>query len=75
MTLSRGIGRIIGVEGRSGGMTKIESWPLWLQQLVVIPHAVVLLWLLFRNPKTRNAWYFAYGFIEYMAVVYYFFLR
>jgi hypothetical protein len=75
MTLAGGIGRIVGAERGSGGMTKIESWPLWLQQLVVIPHAAVLFWLLLRNPKTRRGWYFVYGFMAYMAVVYYFFLR
>ena len=56
-------------------MTKFESWPQWLQQLVIIPHMPILVWLMVTQPKTKRGWYFAYGFIAYMVVFYLLFWR
>jgi hypothetical protein len=56
-------------------MTKIDSWPLWIQQIVVIPQAAVMLWLFVRSPKTTKGWYFAFGFFAWMIFFYFFFLR
>jgi hypothetical protein len=56
-------------------MKKIEDWPLWLQLLVVIPHIPVLVWLLIRDPKTRKRPYFAFGFMVYMVIFYFLFMK
>lgn len=56
-------------------MTKFQSWPLWVQQLVVIPHIPIIVWLLIRTPKTKKASYFAFGFIVYMVVFYFIFIH
>jgi len=56
-------------------MTKIQNWPLWLQQLVEIPHIPIMVWLLVRTSKTRKGWYFAYGFMVYMVIFGFVFMR
>ncbi len=40
-------------------MIKIEDWPMWLQWLVAVPNAVILVSLMIWYPKTRKGWYVA----------------
>jgi CHASE2 domain-containing sensor protein len=59
-----------------GLMTKFEDWPLWLQLLVGVPHAIlggVLAWVW--TPTRRKGWYWAVGLFLYLSLFYAVFVR
>lgn len=52
-------------------ITKFEDWPLWVQVLVGIPHAIlggVLVWVW--TPKSNKGWYWAVGLFAYLCLFY-----
>jgi len=57
-------------------MTKMAQWPLWLQLLVGLPHAallVVTVWLWW--PKSRKAWLRFVAVLAYLWLFYFVFVR
>jgi hypothetical protein len=57
-------------------MTKIDQWPMWLQVLVVVPHAVlatVLLWLWW--PKSDREWLRFLACAAYLLLFYFVFIH
>ena len=57
-------------------MTKFADWPLWLQVLVGVPHALlggILVWVW--TPKSNRGWYWAVGLFVYLCLFYMVFVR
>jgi hypothetical protein len=57
-------------------MTKLEDWPLWLQIVVMVPHAALattLLW--FWWPKSEREWMRFLACLVYLAVFYFVFIH
>lgn len=54
---------------------KIDSWPLWLQVIVVLPHAATVMGLLIWNPKTTKQWIYGLLASAYLFGFYWIFIR
>ena len=57
-------------------MTKFEDWPLWLQVLVGVPHALlamILVWVW--TPTRKQGLYWAVGLFAYLCLFYLVFVR
>jgi hypothetical protein len=57
-------------------MTKFADWPLWLQLVVGVPHALLACVLAFVwRPLHGKAFYWAVGLFVYLCVFYLLFVR
>jgi hypothetical protein len=68
MTISTTLHMLIGI--------KLQTWPRWLQIVVMIPHAAliaVLLWVWW--PKTSREWRWFGALLAYAVVFYLIFIR
>ncbi len=57
-------------------MTKFDNWPLWLQLLVGVPHALlagILVWVW--TPLPGRGFYLAVGLFVYLCLFYLVFVR
>jgi hypothetical protein len=57
-------------------MTKFDHWPMWLQLLIGLPHAMflaILLWIWW--PKTVRDWLFGAACFAYFVLFYFVFVR
>jgi hypothetical protein len=57
-------------------MTKFDHWPMWLQLLVGLPHAMflaILFWIWW--PKTLRDWLFGAACFAYYVLFYLVFIR
>ncbi len=57
-------------------MTKMEQWPMWLQALVVVPHAIFFfaaMW--FWWPKSRAGKYWLIAALAYFWLFYVLFIK
>jgi len=57
-------------------MTKFAHWPLWVQIVVAVPHALLaglVLWGWW--PKTRRGYWWFTGAVIYLFVFYFVFVR
>jgi hypothetical protein len=57
-------------------MTKFDHWPIWLQLLVGLPHAiflVIMIWIWW--PKTTRDWLFGLACFTYYALFYFVLIR
>ncbi|MBZ5628139.1 MAG: hypothetical protein LAO06_04650 [Acidobacteriia bacterium] len=52
-------------------MTRIASWPLWLQLLFSVPHIIVAVALIVWTPKSSKARRLAAIFFVYMMALYF----
>ena len=68
--------RLHSLRPLSGKMTKLEDWPLWLQMLVGLPHAILAITLVwFWTPTGKQGWYWAVGLFAYLWLFYVAFVR
>ena len=57
-------------------MTKFDHWPMWLQLLVGLPHAMflaILFWIWW--PRTLRDWLFGAACFAYFVLFYFVFIR
>ena len=57
-------------------MPKFDHWPIWLQLLVGLPHAiflVIMIWIWW--PKTTRDWLFGLACFTYYALFYFVLIR
>jgi hypothetical protein len=61
---------------QSMAMMKFADWPLWLQVLVGVPHALlagILIWVW--SPTNNRGWYWSVGAFVYLCLFYFIFVR
>ena len=57
-------------------MTKFDHWPMWLQLIVGLPHAMflaLLMWIWW--PRTPRDWLFGAACLTYFVAFYFIFIR